>query len=129
MAVFVGMSKKFGVCGYAFLLIWKSWVKRAPDYPISHFYCNRQDLLLTTGECNNNRRTKRKFKLIIIRSKNIQYRTMVKLEPILNWRRKDIRSLLRQISEWKIKNGIKFCFTGINIISNFVTAWHISVEK
>ena len=37
MAMFVGMSKKFGVCGYAFLLIWKSRVKRAPDDPISYF--------------------------------------------------------------------------------------------
>ena len=35
--MFVGMSKKIEICRYAFLWIWKSWVKTVPDFPISHF--------------------------------------------------------------------------------------------
>ena len=35
--MFVGMSKNFWVCGYAFLWIWKSLVKTVPDFPISLF--------------------------------------------------------------------------------------------
>ena len=36
--MFVGMSKNFGVFGYAFLWIWKSLVKTVPDFPISLFF-------------------------------------------------------------------------------------------